>query len=204
MGIMITTTRRPTPRIRSFCKELAAALPNAVKVNRGKLSIEGVAIRAYELGLDHIIIVGSRKGGNPGHMKFMIVEEDKYYFLPFAIVMGGVKLLREIPEGIRPRKVSTALIVYRNNEPDFVQVFAEALSEVLDIPCCCVGEVHDLRGSCDNLIYIKRAKYKYLMIMGFLDPYTFRPTGPELRIEKFVYRGLKYEVGREETAKTQM
>ncbi|RLE57762.1 MAG: hypothetical protein DRJ40_00660 [Thermoprotei archaeon] len=204
MGIMVTTTRRPTPRIRSFCKELAAALPNAIKVNRGKMNIEAVAIRAYELGLDHVIIVGARKGGNPGHMKFMKVEEDTYYFLPLAIVMGGVKLLREFPEGIKPHKVSSAMIVTEDHQPDFVHIFTEALAEVLDLPSCSVPKLHDLRGSCDSLIYARKARYKYLIILNFLDSRSFKPIGPELRIEKFVYKGLKYEVQKREEVQTQL
>ena len=67
--ILLTTSRRPTERIRTLCRELAHVIPNAVRVNRGKLSLDGVAERALEFGADHVIIIDRWKGG-PGEIQF--------------------------------------------------------------------------------------------------------------------------------------
>ena len=63
--ILLTTSRRPTGRIRTFCRDLSNSIPDVVRVNRGKMSLDGVAEKAIEVEADHIIVVDRWHGG-PG------------------------------------------------------------------------------------------------------------------------------------------
>ncbi len=178
--------------MRSFVKDLARALPNAEKVNRGKLNIEELATYAYQHEFNKIIIVGSRKGGNPGSMRFIEVLEDEYRFFPFNVVIGGTKLIREFEEASVPGEVRTAVVAYIEGSGEHIQVFAEALGEVLEIPVTPVSSVDEVPRGVDNVILITPAARKYLLIMRFVNPRNLKPSGPEIRVERFYYAGVRY------------
>ena len=99
--ILITTSRRPTKRIRSFIKDLAKSIPNAVRRNRGKASTEDLCIEALARGLSRVLIV-ERWRGNPGIMRFILVGPRLCEHLKTAFVLKGVTLSREI--GLRNRR----------------------------------------------------------------------------------------------------
>ena len=63
--ILLTTSRRPTGRMRAFCRDLANSIPDVVRVNRGKMSQDGVAEKAIELEANRVILVDRWHGG-PG------------------------------------------------------------------------------------------------------------------------------------------
>jgi len=92
--IIITTSRRPTRRIRTFCNDLARCIPNSMRINRGKLSREGLAEKAYELEADRVIIVDRWKGG-PGKIELFNVREA-LVGVPPLIYIRGIKLQREM------------------------------------------------------------------------------------------------------------
>lgn len=61
--MLITTSRKPSQRTRTFCRGLERAL-GARSVNRGKMSLRNVFLKAKEMGKDHVAIV-SERDGNP-------------------------------------------------------------------------------------------------------------------------------------------
>ena len=71
--ILLTTSRRPTGRIRTFCRDLANSLPNVVRVNRGKMSLDGLAEKAIELEADKVVVVDRWHGG-PGKFNLFYIS----------------------------------------------------------------------------------------------------------------------------------
>lgn len=65
--ILITTSHRPTPTIRRFAKSLTLALPQARYVTRGKLTFAMLALQAFDLGAERVLVIRGRKG-NPGYI----------------------------------------------------------------------------------------------------------------------------------------
>ena len=65
--VIITSSRRPTPTVRRFIKSLLIVLPNSVKISRGKLSFNMLALQALDLGSDKLLVVRNKKG-NPGYI----------------------------------------------------------------------------------------------------------------------------------------
>ncbi len=96
--VIVTTSHRPSQRVRSFAKDLAAVLPDAVKVNRGKSSLRDLYYDAVGYGAERVVIVGVWKG-NPGAVRVYAVPEPPEVGLkPLAeILLAGVALRREIP-----------------------------------------------------------------------------------------------------------
>ncbi len=66
--ILLTTSRRPRGRIRTFCRDLGRLILNTVRINRGKLSLEGIAERTSTFHADRGIIV-DRWSGGPGKIE---------------------------------------------------------------------------------------------------------------------------------------
>ena len=90
---IVTTSRRPSRRVRRFCKELLYVIPNSVKVNRGKLSLDELYLKALELGGKRVILVSVLKG-NPGVISFYDVNDGLLKLFPW-IVVAGVKFFFE-------------------------------------------------------------------------------------------------------------
>lgn len=112
--ILITTSRRPTRRVRSFCKDLERVIPGAVKVNRGKKNIYEVLAEAAQRNLPYAIIVETWKG-NPGDMLFYRADMAGAKE-PLAVFrIKGVKLQREFKRKKVIEKVSK-IRVLRNEK----------------------------------------------------------------------------------------
>ncbi|RLG63347.1 hypothetical protein DRO02_00090 [archaeon] len=93
--IFITTSRRPSRRTRSLCKDLVRVIPGSIYKPRGKKSIEDVAFISLRiLGFPYALILDTIKG-NPGLIKFIKCSLEGFsYQYPFFRIRG-VKLMRE-------------------------------------------------------------------------------------------------------------
>jgi U3 small nucleolar ribonucleoprotein protein IMP4 len=93
--ILITTSRRPSPRIRSFVKDLVAVIPGAFRFTRGHYSMEELAREAYGEGADRIVVVGERRG-NPGIIRvYAFNPEELRPYNIVSFIVKGVTLSRE-------------------------------------------------------------------------------------------------------------
>jgi len=133
--ILLTTSRNPTPRMRTFCNDLANVIPNLLRVNRGKMSTDEVAEKALELNADRVVIVDRWHGG-PGSIKFFRVGESGLVSIPPIIHVAGIRLSREF--GISRVKPATSLIAQPSLK---VLSVVEALSKFFGIPILPIDEV---------------------------------------------------------------
>ena len=100
--IIVTTSHRPNQRLRSFAKDLAAVLPFAIKVNRGKSSLRDLFHDAVSLGARRVVIVSTWKG-NPGTIRVYEPTETLETGLRevLHIRLRGATLRREIPGSVK-------------------------------------------------------------------------------------------------------
>lgn len=174
--IMITTSRRPSPRLRSLVKDLVSVLPRSIKVNRGHKSLVELALEAKRLGLKYVIIVTERKG-NPGGLTFYEVEEVGAGRAQLkrlsTIILRGVKLSRENPASSRTYGVDSIEVDYSRCITDdcfylsdlFIRVF-KGLEPGKNTLKICLNEE------------------KFIEIT-FLNVHN-KPVGPVLRVEKVI------------------
>jgi U3 small nucleolar ribonucleoprotein protein IMP4 len=66
--MLITTSRKPSQRTRSFCKDLNRVIDSEY-VNRGKMSLRNVLLKSSELGSTKTAVVSEVKG-NPSRIDF--------------------------------------------------------------------------------------------------------------------------------------
>jgi len=111
--ILITTTRRPSRRTRSFVRDLYHVLPNSNRRNRGKMSLEDLNELAIKIGADRVVIVGTQRG-NPSSLIFY--EPTPSHLKPISLViLSGVSLRREIT-GKRAPHSRRLCIAYSSDE----------------------------------------------------------------------------------------
>ncbi|BDR92002.1 Brix domain-containing protein [Vulcanisaeta souniana] len=152
MGIVVlTSSRNAGTRMRQFLNELEVVIPNAVKVNRGRLSIVEVAGRAFSLGADKILYIGSR-GGNPGFIRFLRIRNGLIEVMPYFIKILGVKLLVDMPVGVKSvRKAQSGIIVSLG---EYMEI-ADILSEQLELPSIRVNDFESVRGMYDAIFLVR-------------------------------------------------
>jgi len=91
--ILISTSRRPSTRTRSFVKELLGVIPLSFQVTRGKKSIEELKDVAILKDCRRLMIVES-KDGNPSTLSFMYVDKNDWKWIGIANI--SVSLRREL------------------------------------------------------------------------------------------------------------
>ena len=112
--ILITTSRRPTPRVRSLVKDLAGVLPNAERFTRGHYSMEELAREARIRGFNRVVVVSGRKG-NPGIMRVYEVGERSLAHIA-SLKIKGAALSRELRRPL-PRFKPKGMIVEVDGSP---------------------------------------------------------------------------------------
>ena len=109
---LLTTSREPSYRTRSFLKDLATTLPCILMIHRGKKTLLELALIARKYGVKYIGIVGERKG-NPSILKIYntsLLTYQKNVKPWVMLVFAGLSLSRELGIYHRPINVDSMSI----------------------------------------------------------------------------------------------
>jgi len=138
--MLLTTSRRPTERLRAFCRELANSIPDVTRVNRGKMSLDGVAEKAIELEADRVVVVDRWHGG-VGKINLFQVSSTGLKPVPPVMLIGKIRLRRELDEGRRGVR-SSAITVEPEDSAELTRT-AERLSKFFDLPVLPLDEASE-------------------------------------------------------------
>jgi U3 small nucleolar ribonucleoprotein protein IMP4 len=139
--MLITTSRKPSAKTRTFCQSLSRAL-NAEYINRGKMSFRDVLIKASEFNRFAII---SQMKGNPSRIEFY----DKN---------GEILLTLYIRESILDLKGR----IYPH------QLTLRSEVEELKLPLLNVLEIKENHeGSIKNLLWVKEGQGDFKAVFEF-------------------------------------
>lgn len=136
--ILLTTSRKPTRGIRTFCRDLARCIPNVVRINRGKLSIVGVAEKALANDADRVIIVDRWKGG-PGRLRFFHVNSTGLKAVPPLIYVEGIQFQRALRRA-KAKPVRSLVIALSSERSEDASKVAGFLFDFLEVPMLSVEE----------------------------------------------------------------
>jgi len=128
--ILLTTSRNPAPRIRTFCRDLARVMPNIVYVNRGKMSSDDVAEKAVENDADGVMISDRGQGGLGVLRLFTVTESGLTKASPTIHFVA--KLRREF--SVSNVKSASLISVQEPTRPGELARLAESLSGFLGLP----------------------------------------------------------------------
>jgi len=129
--ILLTTSRRPTQLIRTLCRDLARSIPNVVRINRGKLSLDGIAEKALEFNANRVIVI-ERWNGRPAKIELFYMGPAGLTPVPPLIYVASIRFQREFEAKIKPVE-SLTITTPTEKSPDALKI-AESLSSFLKIP----------------------------------------------------------------------
>ncbi|MFW9830673.1 MAG: hypothetical protein ACFFD8_02755 [Candidatus Thorarchaeota archaeon] len=179
--IAIGSTRKPTPRTRSFIKELHRVIPHSTRLTRGKQGFNEFCETAQELGANRILLVGSFHG-NPGRLGFLQQIDDVWKFQPPTLIIKSTHLLREIttasPHGLKH------LYVVPASQGDVSR--AEMLANALAVPCLTRDHLPD-KTTKAALLRVKYAQDKSIDFMALDEQ---QPLGPVIHLKHFLTKPM--------------
>ena len=143
--MLITTSRKPSNRTRSFCQSLGHVL-NSEYINRGKMSFRDVLIKGSELGFPKTAIISQIKG-NPSKIEIYDESGDILLFLKITVSLLNLK-----------GKVSSDTLSIRCE----IEELKNPLVNILNIP-------ENKENSNKNLIWVKEAEGENKAILEFYD-----------------------------------
>lgn len=138
--MLLTTSRRPTGRMRTFCRDLANSIPDVVRVNRGKMSLDGVAEKAIELEADRVVVVDRWRGG-PGKISLFQVSSTGLKPVPPLMLIKGIRLRRDLNEGRRGVR-SSAITLEPEDSAELTRI-AGRMSKYLGLPVLSLDEASE-------------------------------------------------------------
>jgi len=172
--IVVTTSRRPSPRTRSFVKDLVSVLPGALRVTRGHLTMDELGVLASSHGADRLVVVGERKG-NPSIIRVYEVSPPTTprNIVTFKIV--GLSLARELRRGV-PQETKFLYVDVEDEELlDFAEAFILAFHAKLKYP--------GARTPRDSLIALITPLREAIALVEFSKPDGTK-VGPKLKLAR--------------------
>jgi len=171
--ILLTTSRNPTPRIRTFCNELSRTMPNLVYVNRGKMSADEVAEKALDYEADRAVIVDRWHGG-PGDIKLFKVEESGLISFPPNVHVARIRLQKEF-EAARVVPADS-IVVDALGRRELLLRLSSALSDFFNIP---IKSITERSEESKTLMYLLQDEIGRVVITFLSQPNQVE-TGPRI------------------------
>lgn len=175
--MLITTSRRPTPKMRTLCNDLTRVFSNAIRLNRGKLSLQGLKEHASSRSIDRLIIVERRKGG-PGLLRFSQFSPSGVWQVLLTLSLDGVTTQDDMGRRTRLRCDVVTIVEGLNGH---LEKIATALSLFLKVPLMRVTMVPHHRASLNVSPHSK-----YLATLSFSTPSKGLNRGPTLIVKRAI------------------
>lgn len=168
MKFLVTTSKRPSRRVRSFLKDFVQIF-NFERIVRGKKSFEDLQ-RILKKGSYGGIIVIDTKWGNPSRLR--ILKKDGS---TFQIIFSGVKLLRELRE--KPPIINSEPLILANNPKSL------ELAKILDLKT--VDSIDSLKENVNVIVLdFKNKDNDMLYLLSLYNVKTKKYYGPIMKIKR--------------------
>lgn len=181
-GLLLSTSREPTRRMRSFCHDLTRCLPGIIRLNRGKLSMDGLAEKAVGCDADRVMIV-SRWKGRLGKIEFYKIGATGLISFPPVVYVKSVRLQREIGRKKKSGSIKSLATTLSTETSPEARKTAEALSEFLKLSLLSVDQAVSNRYSA--CMYFSLDPSKHISITFLLLP-SKNEFGPRITVSHLV------------------
>lgn len=155
-----------------------------MRINRGKLSLEGIAEKSIELNAEKVMIIERWKFG-VGKIQFFHVKPEGLKRVPPTIYVRHARFRRnlaaEMMKGRRIKSTAIAVSLYKNAE---VMKLEEALSDFFTLPVLSLEEI--VKRKYDAAMQIKTSSQKDLIITFMLLPELVE-IGPQIWVSHVVW-----------------
>ncbi len=178
--ILLTTSRRPTGRIRTFCRDLASSIPDAVRVNRGKMSLDGVAEKAIEVEADRVVLVDRWHGG-PGKINLYRLSSTGLTSVPPLMLIKGIRLRRELNE--TAKRARSSAITFEPEDTAELKKIAGCMSQFFGLPVLSLDEAAQTHGASMHFSFdsSRRLQITFMQLRRMVE------IGPRVTLSKLVW-----------------
>jgi rRNA maturation protein Rpf1 len=166
--------------MRSFCRDLLYSIPDVIRVNRGKMSLDALAEKALELEADRVIVVEKWRDK---FAQLSLFKMSPTGLLPVApvICLSNVSLRRELSKGTK-RHMSSVVTVPQGASSE-VERTALQISQFLRLPLMRLDDaVEEHRASLHFAFNSSRSIRATFMLLGRMVE-----IGPRLTVSKLVW-----------------
>jgi rRNA maturation protein Rpf1 len=125
--------------MRTLCRDISYTFPHIVQINRGKLSLEGIAEKASELNIEKVMLVDRWKGG-PGKIQLFKVGQGGLEGVSPIIYLCSVKFRRDFGEKMSKGRINSVAMVVSSSKNFEVKKTETALSAFFEIPTLSIEE----------------------------------------------------------------
>lgn len=99
--IIITSSRDASKRTRSFLNELELAIPNSLKINRGRQSFRQILHISYDIGARFLLFILTYKG-NPSYLELYNISYNST-ILKYKFRINSISLVSDVKDKKIPR-----------------------------------------------------------------------------------------------------
>ncbi len=177
--LLITTSREPSRRTRSFIKDLVTTIPHAVKFNRGKATLLDLSSIARRTGAYGVLIVLERKA-NPSALTFHIPEPGELKKVSL-LKITSVKLIREMPDSQKPLGINKIIMNLKGTEKD--KLLAETAEELIR---ALRPEITRYETEVEPAVEVILGRREDGVVVNFVCTSTGRPCGPRFVVTKVI------------------
>ena len=151
-----------------------------MRVNRGKMSLDGVAEKAIELEADRIVVVDRWHGGS-GKVSLFSLSSTGLKLVSPLILISGIRLRRELQEGTR-RVCSSVITVEPEASPELKRV-AGRLSQYFNLPILSLDAAGKNRRASMHFSFdsSRRLQITFLLLQRMVE------IGPRLTLSRLVW-----------------
>ncbi len=196
--IIITTSRNPNPRTRTFCNALRGVIPDSIRLNRGTSGLKQLIIKANELYADFIIIIDSRQG-NPSRIRFFYPTGTKGEFHPLELYIHGIAINQK--QSKRRFVDETYKLKIRTSKPDKkYETLGKSLAEIFDTDFAIIKRPSEseLKADISSSKKKKREKIIYMFIEEIKDKINllfckddYLLIGPRIILRDYKFKPVK-------------
>jgi len=171
--------------MRTLCRDLHYSIPFTVRINRGKLSLEGIAEKSMEFDAKKVVIIERWKRGL-GKILFFNVEPHGLGGTPPIIYIYSVEFRRDfgeqMPKGWRIKSVAIAVSSKQNFEAEKLE---KALSNFFTLPILSLEET--VKRKYDAAMQILTDSLKRITITFKRIPEMVE-VGPQISVWRLIWK----------------
>ena len=179
MRVLLTTSRDPSRRTRSFLNDLVTSIPHSIRFTRGKATLKDLYLIAKRRGTYGIVITFQEKA-NPSALVYYAVRAEGL-LKKYLLKLSDVSLRREIKDSQKPLNIGKLVINIGKVFKDFPQEVAEALIEMFRPQVITEGGGVSLIDAIELVIGMDEES-----LVSFLCMSTGRVCGPQFKISKVI------------------
>jgi rRNA maturation protein Rpf1 len=171
--------------MRTLCRDLSYVFPNLIRINRGKLSLEGVAEKAVEFDIDKVTIISRWEKGLGKLEFFELPDGDLRNVLPTAYLRDA-RFRRDFGEQVsKGMKIESVAINAVSKENFDVKKFEDFFASFFSVPVLSLeGSVS---GNYDAVMQILLNHTKRITITFRLIPELIE-IGPRIEISHLTWK----------------